>query len=852
MRGLQRRLTGLLPVGFAVLLAAFCASGTELYVSSSGSAAMEQQLAEACRADSGFALPVPRGVDGAEPIVEEIGSRIPHMDPPRHGDSAMVTAQRPDGGSARLTLLQFDDLLTDTGADPAGAAAAGTAAEPLAPGELAVTATNAELMGVQVGSTLVAGDRVLTIARVIPDIATAPVPSAWCGLSQFVLPRPSGDPPPLSAVAATETVAMFGEFRFRWVEYRVADDPITLTEANDILAAYRRAIADFDAAFDQQIGGDIDLGMRHVVDRATGVTDTVSRSLQPVRLTSLIAVLVVLLAAAVLLARERHREVRLLGVRGVPPSQVARRMLPEVALVAGVASAVGLLLAWMVVLIGGPSSLLEPAALLRAALMALAVAVVAMGAVFAAVSVVADHAVDRGGRHHPIVWSLPVVVAGLVVLAVWSFRRLDEVGGIRTYGTQVRGGELLALGFPLFGLLAGTLVACGLLVPLVATLRRTGGRLPRALRLGWRRVVLEAGPTVATVAAVAMAAGAFVAASALSDGASRQLEDKAEAFVGSDLAVSVFDTMDVPASLAGGTSRVETANVKVDGTTVKLYGVDPATFPDVARLRDDASSLSLRGLMHLLGGSVGRGDDLPPAIGVGPDLTVGDVLDLVIAGSDEPLRVRLVATVAFFPGKVTGLDEVVVDREVLLAAVRFPQRWVLARDPDDGFVGGLRAAGFRIGVVLDSRTTFDASSFSGLKWAYQPLRAVGVLFAVVAAAVQFLVVAARRTARRAAHTISRRTGFGRRHLWVAAVAEALVPLAVGALLGLSLGLAAVSLAVPRLDPMPLLAPPARFLVPWGTTLGILLAVPVWAVATAALIVRSTVAGDPMRALRGEQ
>jgi hypothetical protein len=365
-------------------------------------------------------------------------------------------------------------------------------------------------------------------------------------------------------------------------------------------------------------------------------------------------------------------------------------------------------------------------------------------------------------------------------------------------------------------------------------------------------VVLEAGPTVATVAAVAMAAGAFVAASALSDGASRQLEDKAGAFVGSDLAVSVFDTTEVPPPLAVGTSRVETTNVKRDGTTVKLYGVDPATFPDVARLRDDASSMSLRSLMALLDTSAAGTGELPPAIGVGADVAVGDVLDLVIAGSDEPLRVRVVATTAFFPGKVTGLDEVVVDRDVLLAAVRFPQRWVLVKDPADGFVADLRDAGFRIGVVLDSRTTFDASSFSGLRWAYQPLRAVGVLFAVVAAAVQFLVVAARRTARRAAHTISRRTGFGKRQLWVAAVTEALVPLAAGAVLGLSLGLAAVSLAVPRLDPMPLLAPPARFLVPWGTTAGILLAVPVWAVATAALIVRSTVAGDPMRALRGEQ
>ncbi|MCB0984408.1 MAG: hypothetical protein R2694_15560 [Ilumatobacteraceae bacterium] len=845
---LRRRLTGLLPVGFAVLLAAFCASGTELYVSSSGSAAMEQQLAEACRADSGLALPVPLGVDSLVTRVEAIGGRIPHMDPPRHGDSVLVTVQRPDGGSNRVTLLQFDDLLTDTGTPTAQGLDAGT----LAPGEVVLTATNAALIGVQAGATLVADDVELTVVRVIPDIATAPVPSAWCGLSQFVLPRPSGDPPPLSAVASTETVEMVAERRVRWVEYRVADEPITLTEANDILAAYRQAIADYDDEFDRHVGGEVGLGMRHVVDRATGVTDTVSRSLQPVRLTSLIAVLVVLLAAAVLLARERQREVRLLGIRGVPPSQVARRMLPEVALAAGAAAVVGLVLAWVVVLAGGPSTLLEPAALLRAALMAVGVAVVAVGAVLGAVAVVADHAVDRGGRHHPVVWLLPVVVVGLVVLAVWSFRRLDEVGGIRTYGTQVRGGELLALGFPLFGLLAGTLVACGVLVPVVAALRRTGGRLPRALRLGWRRVVLEAGPTVATVAAVAMAAGAFVAASALSDGASRQLEDKAEAFVGSDLAVSVFDTTDVPAALAARTSRVETTNVKRDGTTAKLYGIDPATFPDVARLRDDASALSLAELVVLLDPAADAPDSLPPAIGVGPDLAVGDVLDLTIAGADQPLRVRVVATAAFFPGKVTGLDEVVVHRDVLLAAVRFPQRWVLAKDPPDDFVADLRDAGFRIGVVLDSRTTFDASSFSGLRWAYQPLRAVGVLFAIVAAAVQFLVVAARRTARRAAHTISRRTGFGHRHLWIAAVTEALVPLAVGAVLGLSLGLAAVAQAVPRLDPMPLLAPPARFLVPWGTTVGILLAVPVWAVATAALIVRSTVAADPMRSLRGDQ
>ena len=86
----------------------------------------------------------------------------------------------------------------------------------------------------------------------------------------------------------------------------------------------------------------------------------------------------------------------------------------------------------------------------------------------------------------------------------------------------------------------------------------------------------------------------------------------------------------------------------------------------------------------------------------------------------------------------------------------------------------------------------------------------------------------------------------------AAVTEAFVPLAVGAVLGLGVGLAAVRLAVPLLDPMPLLAPRAAFVMPWPTALGILLAIPLWTAVTATLIVRSTTSGDPMLALRGEQ
>jgi hypothetical protein len=228
------------------------------------------------------------------------------------------------------------------------------------------------------------------------------------------------------------------------------------------------------------------------------------------------------------------------------------------------------------------------------------------------------------------------------------------------------------------------------------------------------------------------------------------------------------------------------------------------------------------------------------------------VLPITLAGSNEPFMVEVVATATFFPGKATNITELVVLDEAIDAATPITQRQLLVRDPPEGLVQSIRDQGVRVGVVLDAATTFDASSFSGLRWAYLPLRVLGLLFAIVAAAVQFLVVAARRVPRRAAHAIQQRTGFGKRSLWVAALTEAFVPLAVGATLGLGLGLWAVKLAVPLLDPMPLLAPRAAFAMPWPTALGILVAVPLWALVTGALIVRSTTSGDSMRALRGEQ
>ena len=61
---------------------------------------------------------------------------------------------------------------------------------------------------------------------------------------------------------------------------------------------------------------------------------------------------------------------------------------------------------------------------------------------------------------------------------------------------------------------------------------------------------------------------------------------------------------------------------------------------------------------------------------------------------------------------------------------------------------------------------------------------------------------------------------------------------------------AARLSIVRLDPMPGLAPPAEFAMPWQVLIGVACVVLIWTAVMAAAIVRSTVTADPMRVFQG--
>lgn len=824
------------PVAMASVLIAVCIVGARLYSSSVASAGLAEQISETCSSDSALALPIPGDDPIAPAIVAELGAELDFVRPARRGAYTRPDFTSGNSRPRKISLIWLEGAETNVTPN----------LTPLGPGEIALSRTNMFQMQVEIGSKIYAGGRPLTVAQVFDDVPFTPVPEFWCGYRDLFAPTPIGDAPPPSAIASEETIASIGGQVFD--EYRITLDPITQTQADQLQRSFTTVTQKWNGRFARELGDLPRNELGNVLQRSRSVRNTVDRNLNPVLLIALIADLVVLIAAGVLVARERRKELRLLAVRGVHPVRIGLVVAPGLAISVIGGGIVGFALAWSGVKLFGPSSLLEPTAVRAAIIQLVVAAVLAIVVVSAVVAVVASGYADprrsRVGTRVPLV----VVAVGLAALAFVAFRRLDENGGVRSSGVFSSGGDLLAMGFPLFAMLAVVTFAGLSLMWLTPLVRLTGTRLWRGVRLGWRRVVLEAGPLAAIVMSVALAAGCFIVAVSLSAGAQRQLQEKSEVYVGADLAVTIFDPAVVPSDWSDRTTLVARVRGERDGRTTDVVGIDPATFTDVTHLRGDASSKSLDQLVGAIDKAAEGGRIA--AIAVGTDSDVGDVVSLVIPGRDEPIELVVVDTARFFPGKKSGMPLYVVAREPLNEVADFSTAILLITDPPDNAVQQLRDNGVRTGVILDVDSSFDGTAYSALRWAHVPLAALGVLFAVVALSLQLLVISARREQRRIAHALMVRTGFKRKSALMAAVVETGVPLVLGTVIGGAAALKAASLSIVRLDPLPRLDPPARFLVPWLVLAEAVLIVVVWTVVIAVSIVRSTERSDPMRVFHG--
>jgi len=857
-------------VATACALLAACLAGTVLYVSSSASEAAQIQLDQTCGADAGLSLPV-YGDDSIR-FLTDLAAHIPHTATPIVTMSVPVVFRIPgdESVSRRMVLVHRD-----------GQSAAVTPALRDDGDGLAFPAAGLHIFGLAVGDhVLVDPPRQFTLdssGQVVPDtsgatdpidfaidqrfddIAVQPEPSFWCGLRGLLRPKASGDPRPPVVLVSASTMALVRNAGNASIEIRVADDRLTHAETADVAAAFEAAI-DRYASFLHVSRGDLIQqgaadGVPTIRGRASSLAQTVAKTVAPVRLAGVLASMLVLVAASVMVARERRRELRLLALRGVTPMENVRRLLRLAAGPTSVGAGVGLALALVAVRTLGPTPELEPGALVRAVVTVAIAVVVATLLVALVVAFVGDRFVD--GRSRRRRWRWVPVELPLVGLALVSYHRLDDLGGVRTIGVESRGGDLLAQAFPLLGVIAALAILARPLRWLVHRSRLAGARLPRAIRLGLRRVVAEPAATTGMVLAVALAAACFTLAGVLSASAERELVDKSSTFIGSDMSIAVQGAAAVPTGLVDRATVVVRMDGRMNGVSVDVLGVDPSTFERAAIWRRDASPSSLQGLLTSVGPAeiAADGSTTLPAIVVGDVDTLGagaHPTTLAVSSADgrQTLGIRTVGVASFFPGYRSGSVMAIVDADALAKVESGLSSYVWVRDPPSDAIDQVRAVVDTVRLTLRADDVFDVLSFSAQRWSYAALGAFGALVAIVVLTMQLLVVEARRDTRRLSHVMLGRMGFGRRSLWWAGLVEVTLPLFVGIAIGFVVSRLSAQWSVPRLDSLPNLAPSGVVVVPVATVLAAVVATVAASVVLASIGVVSTLRGKVMETVRG--
>ena len=813
---------GRVAVAAAAAILAICAAGGPLYVSAAASRSVQIQLDDGCLVDDGMVLRLLS--TQAHPRLDAAVHDVGHTT----GPPVVTEISQPyryhlagaDGPQHRIVLAHRDGQEEHLGIDTV----------PPGPGEVLLPDWYLRIGGVKVGDrlalTVPAPVQVdvdnrplpkqpepttmdLTVVGTYPEIPVRPEPSFWCGLRSLLRPNNFGDPPlPLGLVAPTTLSAVPFEQRERSWELRPDSHGLTRDQAQHLEGSFDALAATYghDASVTVRQLRELKeytSGLPAVSVHAGRISEVVSRTVAPVRLTGFAASAALLAAAGVLMARERRRDLRLRLLRGVGPVRLAGLLGRSAAPAVLVGTAGGAGLALLAVVTAGPTPELEPAAVRRALAAAMAGGVMALVLVGAVGAAAANRTVDTRRRTVTARRLALPAMALLVALTVASYVRLDRAGGVRLVGSEAQGGDLLAQAFPLLAVATPLVLLAPLMTRGLRRARFAGRRLRPSLLLGVRRVVLEPVVTVTLVVAIALATGTFVVASALTSSARRTLEDKAATFLGADLVLTTEGLPDLPAGLSDRSTIVQRSPLRSGAYGVDLLGVDRSTFARAVAWRGDATGEPLAAALEQLRWDGGSG--AVPAIVVGRPLD-DDQLRSVQGGG---LLVHPVEQARFFPGYRNGATLVVVDRDALASSRLGLAEEVWIHQPPADATAQLTAAGIVVRSPRERSDVFEVTSFLTVRWSYGALAAFGLLVAAVVLVAQLLVLDARRGPRQAAFVLTRPMGHRVLDEAVAVFTELALPLAAGVSLGTALGLGVCRLAVPRLDTLRQLEPPAQ-------------------------------------------
>ena len=535
----------------------------------------------------------------------------------------------------------------------------------------------------------------------------------------------------------------------------------------------------------------------------------------------------VVAAAAAFAVAGRRTEAAFLHARGWGPVRFAMKATVEAAIPIIVGTAIGLGTASWLIAVFGPEGPVAPSA--RTVSISWAAAAGAAGlldlGVVSGVSFIRTFEVHSLKRRLAWVpWEILAIVGALLVLS-----RLNSGGAlIEDPDLNILRPSALLLLFPV--LFVAGFATLGARI-LVEVLRRTGsrasGRSP-VTYLTFHRLTGLPKLTVLLVAAAALCLGIFIDSQTMVRSLRATVNAKAGVFVGSDLQVLIDSNAPVqqrfPLPITRATRVKYAGSLSPGDVPFDMVGIDPETIVGAAFWDDSFSDDSL-------GDLVAR---LPSESGPLPVLLVqgeGDPTAMAIAQIETPIEV--VGTANAFPGVSSDDPVLVVDARSLerrLGAGGNPldrpsartEYWI-AGDTDEALasVGELEA--YPLGT-LTAEQVKDVPFIAAAIDTFAMLNVLGLAAAVLVIGVLVVYLQARQRARSVSNVLSMRMGMRGGQARAALVLELAAMLLAAFVLGASMGMVAVGLIAPLLDPLQTIPPPPLFDAPIAVVLWTLVGV----------------------------
>lgn len=862
-------------VAVASAILACAAASAALFLSSAGSASLQQQIAGQC-ANAAYPtigtaaplLPVP----GAPPVSSRQTDRAY---PQALADQGLASSPVFVGAPMQGVILGNDNNPIRPFYRP-GALDNITVLDS-GPGQgVYVTRATAEYNNVGIGDRLNVGTASVPIAGVYQNLYEEAVRPFWCLYSQLFLNETNANVPPAELVIATDEATWYqlaeardldasrggySEGSLRYWEAPFDPDTATLATARDLADRQAAAFAQADAAagldFEVPAGAPTVLQVRvdnpnltELLTRSERLQNGLRGPVIPTAAAGTILAILLVAAAGSYWADRRLREVRLLSSRGVGPGALAIKAALELVIPAALGTVAGYYLARGLIAAAGPADDLESSAINLAILTTVAGFVVGLLLLSIVAGLRARNSTEKPvGHKRSWLAYVPFELAllGGAAYCWWQLRGADAVlfdGAV----AQVNG---LLVTFPLLFLAGAAILVVRLVIGLLPLIRKLSRRWPPAAFVAVNQLNANRVVSASLLIALCLPVATLAYSATLTASSERTVTSKALVSVGAAQAVTTYGPVEPTAELAGyGTVVNRYQEVYADGVEASALGIDADTFVEVAYWEPSFAGQSLTDLVAALTAYSG---DRVPVIAAG-GIPLGPTLLEFGAGPDAvSLDAEVIGVADVLPGRRAAeplflLSSTALRDDPPQSAQQRNEIWTNDRDPAPA-ITAIQGQGSRLFRVFSATEVFQLANFLGVSWTFGYLQALAAFVGVIAIGGLLLYLETRQRRRTASYAMARRMGLSRWSHFRSLLTELGSVMALAVVVGTGLAAGAIAMAYRRLDVDPIREPSPLLSIPWITLAAIVVAALVLGLLTAAYAQRRSDGANPAEVLR---